>query len=585
MIKLFKNLRKQEWGLIVLALVFVVAQVWLDLTIPDYMADITRLVQTDGSTMNEILTAGGKMLLCALGSLVSAVLTAICAARIATSFAATIRGKLFSKVQSFSMEEIGHFSTASLITRSTNDVTQIQMLIAMGLQMLVKAPIMAVWAIMKISDKKWQWTFSTAVAVVVLLLIVGVCLMFVTPKFKKIQSLTDDLNRVTRENLTGLSVVRAYNAEKYQEDKFENANEALTGTNLFAQRTLAFMMPGIQIVMSGLTLAIYWIGAVLINDAGMVDKVQIFSDMMVFSQYAIQVVMSFMMLVMIFMILPRASVAANRIQEVLDTKLTIEDGSGVHGDPDKTGEIVFDKISFRYPDAEEDVLKDISFTAGKGETVALIGATGCGKSTVINLIPRFYDATEGTVSVDGVNVKDYSQKELRNKIGYVSQKATLFTGTIESNVAYGDNGQKNASETDIKKALDIAQASEFVDSLEDGSKAYVAQGGSNFSGGQKQRMSIARAIARKPEILIFDDSFSALDYKTDRVLREALAKSCKDSTRIIVAQRIGTIRDADRIIVLEDGKIAGMGRHEELMRDCEVYRQIALSQLSKEELA
>ena len=585
MIKLFKNLRKQEWGLIVLALVFVVAQVWLDLTIPDYMADITRLVQTDGSTMNEILTAGGKMLLCALGSLVSAVLTAICAARIATSFAATIRGKLFSKVQSFSMEEIGHFSTASLITRSTNDVTQIQMLIAMGLQMLVKAPIMAVWAIMKISDKKWQWTFSTAVAVVVLLLIVGVCLMFVTPKVKKIQSLTDDLNRVTRENLTGLSVVRAYNAEKYQEDKFENANEALTGTNLFAQRTLAFMMPGIQIVMSGLTLAIYWIGAVLINDAGMVDKVQIFSDMMVFSQYAIQVVMSFMMLVMIFMILPRASVAANRIQEVLDTKLTIEDGSGVHGDPDKTGEIVFDKVSFRYPDAEEDVLKDISFTAGKGETVALIGATGCGKSTVINLIPRFYDATEGTVSVDGVNVKDYSQKELRNKIGYVSQKATLFTGTIESNVAYGDNGQKNASETDIKKALDIAQASEFVDSLEDGSKAYVAQGGSNFSGGQKQRMSIARAIARKPEILIFDDSFSALDYKTDRVLREALAKSCKDSTRIIVAQRIGTIRDADRIIVLEDGKIAGMGRHEELMRDCEVYRQIALSQLSKEELA
>lgn len=585
MIKLFKNLRKQEWGLIVLALVFVVAQVWLDLTIPDYMADITRLVQTDGSTMNEILTAGGKMLLCALGSLVSAVLTAICAARIATSFAATIRGKLFSKVQSFSMEEIGHFSTASLITRSTNDVTQIQMLIAMGLQMLVKAPIMAVWAIMKISDKKWQWTFSTAVAVVVLLLIVGVCLMFVTPKFKKIQSLTDDLNRVTRENLTGLSVVRAYNAEKYQEDKFENANEALTGTNLFAQRTLAFMMPGIQIVMSGLTLAIYWIGAVLINDAGMVDKVQIFSDMMVFSQYAIQVVMSFMMLVMIFMILPRASVAANRIQEVLDTKLTIEDGSGVHGDPDKTGEIVFDKVSFRYPDAEEDVLKDISFTAGKGETVALIGATGCGKSTVINLIPRFYDATEGTVSVDGVNVKDYSQKELRNKIGYVSQKVTLFTGTIESNVAYGDNGQKNASETDIKKALDIAQASEFVDSLEDGSKAYVAQGGSNFSGGQKQRMSIARAIARKPEILIFDDSFSALDYKTDRVLREALAKSCKDSTRIVVAQRIGTIRDADRIIVLEDGKIAGMGRHEELMRDCEVYRQIALSQLSKEELA
>lgn len=585
MIKLFKNLRKQEWGLVALALVFIIAQVWLDLTLPDYMADITRMVQTDGSTMNEILTAGGKMLLCALGSLVSAVLTAICAAKIATSFAAIIRSKLFSKVQSFSMEEIGHFSTASLITRSTNDVTQIQMLIAMGLQMLVKAPIMAVWAIMKISDKKWQWTFSTGVAVVVLLLIVGVCLMLVTPKFKKIQSLTDDLNRVTRENLTGLSVVRAYNAERYQENKFEKANDVLTNTNLFAHRTLSFMLPSIQIVMSGLTLAIYWIGAVLINDAGMVDKVQIFSDMMVFSQYAIQVVMAFMMLVMIFMILPRASVAAGRIQEVLETKLTVEDGVGTHGKPDKAGEIVFDNVSFKYPDADECVLKDISFTAKKGETVALIGATGCGKSTVINLIPRFYDVTEGSVSVDGVNVKEYTQKGLRNKIGYVSQKATLFTGTIESNVAYGDNGKDNASEEEIKKALDIAQASEFVDSLEDGSKSYVAQGGSNFSGGQKQRMSIARAIARKPEILIFDDSFSALDYRTDKVLRKALSESCEDSTRIIVAQRIGTIRDADRIIVLEDGQIAGMGKHEELMQTCEVYQQIALSQLSKEELA
>lgn len=585
MIKLFKNLRKQEWGLIVLALVFIVAQVWLDLTMPDYMADITRLVQTDGSTMTEILTAGGKMLSCALGSLISAVFTAICASKIATSFAATIRGKLFSKVQSFSMEEIGRFSTASLITRSTNDVTQIQMLIAMGLQMLVKAPIMAVWAIMKISDKKWQWTFSTAVAVVILLLIVGMCLVLVTPRFKKIQSLTDDLNRVTRENLTGLSVVRAYNAEKYQEDKFEKANEALAGTNLFAHRTLAFMMPSIQIVMSGLSLVIYWIGAVLINDAGMADKVQIFSDMMVFSQYAIQVVMSFMMLVMIFMILPRASVAANRIQEVLETKLTIEDGKVTQGKSGRTGEIVFNNVSFTYPNADECVLKNISFTAKKGETVALIGATGCGKSTVINLIPRFYDATEGTISVDGVNVKEYSQKELRNKIGYVSQKATLFTGTIESNVAYGDNGQQNASKADVKAALDIAQASEFVDSLEEGSDAYVAQGGSNFSGGQKQRLSIARAIARKPEILIFDDSFSALDYKTDKVLREALAKSCKDSTKIIVAQRIGTIRDADRIIVLEDGRIAGIGRHDELMQTCEVYQQIALSQLSKEELA
>ena len=585
MIKLFKNLKKEEWGLAALAMVFIVLQVWLDLTMPDYMADITRLVQTEGSTMGEILTAGGKMLACALGSLAAAIATAVCAANIATGFAATLREKLFHKVQSFSMEEIGHFSTASLITRSTNDVTQIQMLIVMGLQMLIKAPIMAVWAICKISNKQWEWTLTTGIAVVILLVVVGTCLMLVTPKFKKIQFLTDDLNRVTRENLTGLSVVRAYNAESYQENKFEHANDALTGTNLFAQRTMAFMLPSIQLVMSGLTLAIYWIGAVLINGVGMADKIQLFSDMMVFSQYAIQVVMSFMMLVMIFMILPRASVAANRIREVLDTEPSIEDGTRSEGKSGVEGEVEFKNVSFRYPDADGDVLQNISFTAKKGETVALIGATGCGKSTVINLIPRFYDTTEGEVLVDGVNVRDYTQKDLRNKIGYVSQKATLFTGTIRSNVAYGDNGKKPASEEEVNSAVAIAQASEFVDGLEDGCDAYVAQGGANFSGGQKQRLSIARAIARKPEILIFDDSFSALDYKTDRILRQTLAKECKDSTRIIVAQRIGTIRDADRIIVLEDGKIAGMGRHEELMQNCEVYQQIALSQLSKEELA
>lgn len=585
MIKLFKNLKKEEWGLAALAMVFIVLQVWLDLTMPDYMADITRLVQTEGSTMGEILTAGGKMLACALGSLAAAIATAVCAANIATGFAATLREKLFHKVQSFSMEEIGHFSTASLITRSTNDVTQIQMLIVMGLQMLIKAPIMAVWAICKISNKQWEWTLTTGIAVVILLVVVGTCLMLVTPKFKKIQFLTDDLNRVTRENLTGLSVVRAYNAESYQENKFEHANDALTGTNLFAQRTMAFMLPSIQLVMSGLTLAIYWIGAVLINGVGMADKIQLFSDMMVFSQYAIQVVMSFMMLVMIFMILPRASVAANRIREVLDTEPSIEDGTRSEGKSGVEGEVEFKNVSFRYPDADGDVLQNISFTAKKGETVALIGATGCGKSTVINLIPRFYDTTEGEVLVDGVNVRDYTQKDLRNKIGYVSQKATLFTGTIRSNVAYGDNGKNPASVDEVNRAVAIAQASEFVDGLEDGCDAYVAQGGANFSGGQKQRLSIARAIARKPEILIFDDSFSALDYKTDRILRQTLAKECKDSTRIIVAQRIGTIRDADRIIVLEDGKIAGMGRHEELMQNCEVYQQIALSQLSKEELA
>ena len=585
MTKLFENMKKEQIGLVCVALVFIVAQVWLDLTMPDYMADITRLAQTDGSTMTEILTAGGKMLLCALGSLAAAAATAVCAAKVATSFAATLREKLFYKVQSFSMEEIGHFSTASLITRSTNDVTQIQMLIAMGLQMLVKAPIMAVWAILKIADKEWQWTFTTAVAVVILLVVVGICLMLVTPKFKKIQSLTDDLNRVTRENLTGLNVVRAYNAESYQEEKFEKANAALTGTNLFAQRTLSFMLPSIQLVMSGLSLAIYWMGAVLINNAGMTDKITIFSDMMVFSQYAIQVVMAFMLLVMIFMILPRASVSANRINQVLDTDPSILDGQETDGKNGLTGEIEFRDVSFKYPDAEACVVEHISFTAQKGETVALIGATGCGKSTVINLIPRFYDVTEGEVLVDGRNVREYQQKSLRNKIGYVSQKATLFTGTIASNVAYGDNGKGQASEETVQDAIVTAQAEEFVQNMDGKTGAYVAQGGANLSGGQKQRLSIARAIARKPEILIFDDSFSALDYKTDRILRKALDHACKDTTRIIVAQRIGTIRDADKILVLEDGKIAGMGQHEDLLKNCEVYQQIALSQLSKEELA
>lgn len=585
MLKLFKNLKKEENLLAILSIVFIVLQVWLDLTMPEYMADITRLVQTDGSTMSAILSAGGKMLLCALGSLAASVFTAICAAKIATGFGATVRHKLFHKVQSFSMEEIGHFSTASLITRSTNDITQIQMVIVIGLQMLVKAPIMAVWAICKIADKQWQWTLSTGVAVLALFAVVGVCMLLVMPKFKKIQALTDDLNRVTRENLTGLSVVRAYNAEDYQEKKFEKANKVLTDTNLFTQRSMAFMMPSIQLIMSGLSLAIYWIGAVLINQTGISGKINLFSDMMVFSQYAIQVVMSFMMLVAIFMILPRATVSAKRINEVLDTETSIKDGTLSDGKAGAHGEVEFKNVSFSYPDAEECVLKNITFTAKKGKTVALIGATGCGKSTVINLIPRFYDTTEGDVLVDGVDVREYDQKSLRNKIGYVSQKATLFTGTIRSNVAYGDNGQAKASVEDVRDAVDIAQASEFVNGLEEKEDAYVAQGGSNFSGGQKQRLSIARAIARKPEILIFDDSFSALDYKTDRILRKTLDEECKGTTRIIVAQRIGTIRDADKIIVLEDGQIAGMGRHEELMQNCEVYQQIALSQLSREELA
>ena len=583
--KLLKKLTLKDWILAVVAFAFIIVQVWLSLTMPDYMSEITRLVQTQGSEMKDILIAGGKMLACALGSLLSAVCTSICASRISANFSANLRGQVFHKVQSFSMEEIGNFSTASLITRSTNDITQVQMLVVMGLEVLLKAPIMAIWALCKISTKNWQWTASTGVAVVVLLSFVGVCVAIALPKFKKLQSLTDGLNRVTRENLTGLNVVRAYNAESYQQKKFDAANNELTKTQLFANRTMGTMMPGIQMVMNGLTLAIYWIGAYLISNAAMLDKLTIFSDMIVFTQYAMQVVMSFMMLVMIFVLLPRASVSAKRINEVLDMPLSIKDGTREKGASGSEGEIEFRNVSFRYPDAEKDVIENISFTAHKGETIAFIGATGCGKSTVINMIPRFYDATQGEVLVDGVNVKEYSQSALRNKIGYVSQKAVLFSGDIKSNVAYGDNGKGGFTDDDVKNAVEIAQAKEFVDKTQGGIEAYVAQGGSNFSGGQKQRLSIARAICRHPEILIFDDSFSALDYKTDRVLRDTLNKTCADATRLIVAQRIGTIRDADKIIVLEDGKIAGMGRHEELMETCEVYRQIAYSQLSKEELA
>ena len=585
MVKLLKKLTWKDFILAAVAFVFIIVQVWLSLTMPDYMSEITKLVQTKGSKMNDILIAGGKMLACALGSLLAAVCTSICASKISSNFSANLRGQVFHKVQSFSMEEIGNFSTASLITRSTNDITQVQMLIVMGLEVLLKAPIMAVWALCKISTKNWQWTASTGVAVVVLLSFVCVCVAVALPKFKKLQSLTDNLNRVTRENLTGLNVVRAYNAEGYQQKKFNDANDELTKTQLFANRTMGTMMPGIQMVMNGLMLAIYWIGAYLISNAQMFDKLTIFSDMIVFTQYAMQVVMSFMMLVMIFVLLPRASVSAKRINEVLDMPLSIKDGTKENGIDGKKGEVEFRNVSFCYPDAEKDVIEDISFTAHKGETIAFIGSTGCGKSTVINMIPRFYDATKGEVLVDGVNVKEYTQKALRNKIGYVSQKAVLFTGSIKSNVAYGDNGTKGFTDDVVKQASETAQAKEFVDKTDGGVDAFVAQGGSNFSGGQKQRLSIARAICRHPEILIFDDSFSALDYKTDRVLRDTLRKTCADATRFIVAQRIGTIRDADKIIVLDDGKIAGMGKHNELMETCEVYRQIAYSQLSKEELA
>ena len=585
MLKLFKNLTKKEWLFAGLCLVFIVIHVWLDLELPDYMSEITMLVQTEGSSMSEILSSGGMMLVCALGSLAASMTVAILAAKIAANFGARLRELLFDKVQSFSLEEIGSFSTASLITRTTNDITQVQTLIVMGLQAIIKAPIIAVWAILKIYGKSWQWTLSTGISILVLLVIVGVCIALVMPKMKKLQKLTDKLNHVTRENLTGLRVVRAYNAENYQERKFETANTELTDTNLYTNRIMAFMMPGIQLVMSGLSLAIYWVGAVLIQNAGMMEKITLFSDMVVFSSYAMQIVMAFMLLIMIFILLPRASVSAKRILEVLETEPTITDGSISDAPTAACGEVEFRGVSFKYPDAEEYVIRDVSFSAHKGETVAFIGSTGCGKSTVVNLIPRFYDATEGEVLVDGVNVRNYMGYALHNKIGYVSQKAALFGGTVKSNVAYGDNGRDNFLQSDIVDAVYTAQASDFVESLENGYDGFVAQGGANFSGGQKQRLSIARAICRRPEIFIFDDSFSALDYRTDRKLREALKKECADATKLIVAQRIGTIRDADRIIVLDEGCIVGMGTHDELMRNCEVYQQIAYSQLSKEELA
>lgn len=586
MLRIFGNLKKREVALGAFAVCFIVLQVWLDLKLPDYMSEITVLVQTPGSPLSEVIAAGGKMLLCALGSMVCAIVVSLSSAKIGTGFAATLREKLFRKVQSFSMEEVGKFSTSSLITRTTNDVQQVQMLIVMGLQVMVKAPIMAVWAILKIYNKNWQWTAATGVAVLVLLAIVLTCILIATPKFKIMQKLIDNLNRVTRENLTGLNVIRAYNAESYQEAKFEKANESLKKNMLFVDRVFAVMMPGIQGVMNGLSLSIYWIGAILINQAGLEDKLVLFSEMVVFQSYAMQVVMSFMMLVVIFMITPRASVAAKRILEVFDREVRIADGSKVVSGTGKTGEIEFRDVSFAYPDAGGNVIEHISFSVQKGQTVALIGATGCGKSTVINLIPRFYDVSEGAVLVDGVDVREYRQKDLRNKIGYVSQKAVLFSGDVSSNIAYGERlDKKGFSEEDIREAVEIAQSSDFVENLENGYKGYVAQNGSNFSGGQKQRLSIARAVARKPEILIFDDSFSALDYRTDRKLRETLKEKCAESTKVIVAQRIGTIRDADLILVMDEGKVVGKGTHRELMDGCNVYRQIALSQLSKEELA
>ncbi|MBN9646006.1 ABC transporter ATP-binding protein [Terrisporobacter glycolicus] len=587
MLKILKYLTKKDWMFVLCSFLFVVVQVYLDLRLPDYMSEITRLVQTPNSEMREILSAGGYMLLCAFGSLIAAFIVGYFAAQIASNLSWKLRSSVYDKIEGFSMAEINEFSTASLITRSTNDITQIQNIVAMGLQLIIKAPITAVWAVCKIVDKGWQWSSATGGAILVLVLIILVIMIFALPRFKKIQKLTDRLNLVTRENLTGMRVVRAYNAENYQNSKFENVNEEITKNNLVINRVMSILQPGMMFVLNGLTLAIYWIGAYLINDANIMDKMNLFSDMIVFSSYSMQVIMAFMMLTMIFIMMPRASVSAKRILEVLNTKESIVDGDGKFEKTSKIGEIEFKNVSFKYPDSEgsDYVLRDINFTAKMGETVAIIGSTGSGKTSLINLIPRFYDVTEGEVLVNGVNVKKYKQKELNNLLGYVHQKAVLFSGDITSNVAYGNNGKENYSELDVKRAVKIAQGTEFVENMENTYNASISQGGSNVSGGQKQRLSIARAICKKAEIYIFDDSFSALDYKTDRKLRSVLKHEIYNATNLIVAQRIGTIIDADKIIVLDEGQIAGMGTHHELMKKCRVYQEIAYSQLSMEELA
>lgn len=585
MLKILKRLSGKEWLQAGISLLFIVSQVWLDLKLPDYMSEITRLTQTEGSALVDIWTAGGYMLLCALGSVAASVVVGFFAARIAASFSRRLRSNLYDKVDSFSMNEISRFSTASLITRSTNDITQIQLFITMGLQMIVKAPIMAVWAITKIAGKGLEWTEATGVTLLIMIAMISILMAFAMPKFKKMQSLTDNLNRATMENLTGLRVVRAYNAEDFQQAKFEVANEELTSTQLFTSRTMAVMMPMMTLLMSGLTLSIYWIGAYLIDAAGMMNKITLFSNMVVFSAYAMQVIMSFMMLVMIFILLPRASVSAARINEVLNTEPTILEGDQTAGKPGMTGTVEFRNVNFRYPGAADDALHDISFSVGQGETIAFIGSTGSGKTSLINLIPRFFDATGGEVLVDGRNVREYTQEALNNKIGFVPQKAVLFAGTVESNVRYGDNGRAPATLEDVKRAVKIAQSTDFVENMEGQYEAQVAQRGTNLSGGQKQRLSIARAVCRKPEIYIFDDSFSALDYQTDRQLRTMLKKETAGVTSMIVAQRIGTILDADRIVVLDEGSVVGIGTHKELLKTCEVYREIAMSQLSEEELA
>ena len=580
MIKLFRYLRKKDWLFVCISLCFIVFQVWLDLRLPDYMAEITRLIQTPDSALSSVVWAGMKMLSCAILSMAAMFVVGYFVAQVAAGLSKRLREAVYDKVISFSMEEMGKFSTASLITRSTNDISQVQMVIAIGLQASVRAPIMAVWAITKIINKNLMWSAATGVAIAFLLVLIAVIFVLVVPGFQKMQTLTDNINRVARENLSGVRVVRAYNAEKYQEDKFEEANEELTSVNLFNQKIMALMSPVMTLISSGLTLSIYWIGVYLIDKAALQDKITLFSDMIVFSSYAMQVIMSFMMLTFTFIILPRAIVSSKRINEVLDTKNRIMDGEGCEN-TSETGTVEFRNVSFHYPDAADDIISDINFKANKGEMVAFIGATGSGKTTLINLIPRFYDVTGGEVLVDGVNVKKYKLSELRKKIGYAPQKARLFSGTIEENVCYGADTPDSER---LNEALEISQAKEFVEKLTDNVKSKISQGAVNVSGGQKQRLSIARSLYNKPEILIFDDSFSALDYRTDKILRKELRERSKGSTSLIVAQRIGTIMEADLIIVLEEGRVVGQGKHKELLKSCPIYKEIAMSQLSEEEL-
>lgn len=584
MFKLFKNFGKRDIAVMLICIILIVLQVWLELKMPDYMSEITVLVQTEGSQMSDILANGGYMMACAFGSLVSAIIVGYLVANLAATLSMKIRKKLFTKVENLAMNEVKRFSTSSLITRTTNDITQIQMLVAMGLQMAIKAPITAVWAVTKILNKSWQWSAITGVGVLILMAVIIAIMFVVVPKFKIVQKLTDKLNGVTRENLTGIRVVRAFNAEEYQENKFEKANKDLTNQQMFNQKAFALISPVMYLVMYFLTLSIYYVGAHLINDANFAEKITLFGNMVVFSSYAMQVIMAFLMLAMIFMMYPRAQVSAKRINEVLDTDITIKDGKIDKDTNNIKGEVEFKNVSFKYPDADDYVLENISFKANKGETVAFIGSTGSGKSTLINLVSRFYDATSGEVLVDGINIKEYKQEFLHTKLGYVSQKAVIFNDTVANNISYGDNGKGKISEEKIKKAIEVAQAKEFVEKMEDGYNTDMAEGGTNVSGGQKQRLSIARAIARDPEIYIFDDTFSALDYKTDSILRKALKDYTKNATILIVAQRIGTIMNADKIVVLDEGKIVGIGKHKELLQKCDVYRQIALSQLTKEEL-